>query len=134
VRVQLLLQGRKEYFLQHYASRALYPTLLRTGIEIHEYQESFLHAKVAAIDDDWATVGSSNIDPFSLLLAREANVFVRDAAFNAELRAALAAAIDSAEVVQSKRWSKRPWLDKLLTGAAYQIARGLMRVLGYGNR
>ncbi|TAG06201.1 MAG: cardiolipin synthase ClsB [Betaproteobacteria bacterium] len=134
VRVQLLLQGRQEYFLQHYASRALYPSLLRTGIEIHEYKDSFLHAKVAAVDEDWATVGSSNIDPFSLLLAREANVFVRDAAFNAELRGALAAAIDGAVMVHSKRWSKRPWLDKLLTSVAYQIARGLMRVLGYGNR
>ena len=89
VRVILLLQGRVEYRLLHYASRALYGALLDAGVEIHEYHKSFLHAKVAVIDRRWATVGSSNIDPFSLLLAREANVVVDDEAFASELRASL---------------------------------------------
>ncbi len=134
VQVKLLLQGRKEYFLQHYASRALYASLLNANIEIFEYHDSFLHAKVAVIDDDWATVGSSNIDPFSLLLAREANVFVRDKNFANELEVSLEIAISSANVVCGEVWSKRRWLDKLLTGFAYQTARGLMRILGYGYR
>jgi len=68
VRVVLLLQGRVEYVMLHYASRALYGSLLDAGIEIHEYHKGFLHAKVAVIDCQWATIGSSNIDPFSLLL------------------------------------------------------------------
>ena len=70
-----------EYVLLHYASRALYGAFLDAGIEIHEYHKSFLHAKVAVIDRHWATVGSSNIDPFSLLLAREANVVIEDDGF-----------------------------------------------------
>ena len=37
------------------------------GVEIYEYHTSFLHSKVAVIDWHWATVGSSNIDPFSLM-------------------------------------------------------------------
>ena len=78
VEVTLLLQARVEYRLLHYASRALYGQLLASGVAIEEYHRSFLHAKVAVIDDRWATVGSSNIDPYSLLMAREANVFVRD--------------------------------------------------------
>ncbi len=93
VQVTLLLQGRVEYRLQHYASQALYDEMLGAGISIIEYKTSFLHAKVAVIDD-WATVGSSNIDPFSLLLAREANVVVRDADFARQLRTRLAAAIE----------------------------------------
>ncbi|MFN3565036.1 MAG: cardiolipin synthase ClsB, partial [Burkholderiaceae bacterium] len=76
VRVRLLLQGRVEYSLQHHAQRALYHQFLAGGIEIHEYVPSYLHAKVAVIDGFWSTVGSSNIDPYSLLLAREANVVV----------------------------------------------------------
>ncbi|MFZ3019006.1 MAG: cardiolipin synthase ClsB [Gallionella sp.] len=95
VRVVLLLQGRVEYWLQHYATQALYDRLLAAGIEIHEYQASHLHAKVAVIDGVWATVGSSNIDPFSLLLAREANLVVQDAGFAQELRASLLAEIAS---------------------------------------
>ena len=83
VRVVLLLQGRMEYLLQHYASRALYGNFLDAGIEIYEYRQNFLHAKVAVIDGHWATVGSSNIDPFSLFLSREANVVIDDEAFGA---------------------------------------------------
>ena len=82
VRVTLLLQGRVEYLLLHYATRALYGQLLSAGVTIQEYHQSFLHAKVAVVDDHWATVGSSNIDPYSLLMAREANVFVRDPDFS----------------------------------------------------
>ena len=85
VRVRLLLQGRVEYRLPHYAAQAMYDELLKGGVQIIEYRRSFLHAKVAVFDDR-ATVGSSNIDPFSLLLAREANLFVNDQAFAAELR------------------------------------------------
>jgi len=84
VRVRLLLQGKIEYALVSYASRALYGALLDGGIEIHEYHRSLLHAKVAVFDERYASVGSSNIDPLSLLLAREANIFVDDAAFAAQ--------------------------------------------------
>lgn len=86
VHVNLLLQGRYEYFMQYYASRPVFGALLRAGVHIHEYAPSFLHAKVAVIDGRWATVGSSNLDPLSLLLAREANVVVDDARFARKLR------------------------------------------------
>src|SRR5262249_41818538 len=89
VRVRLLLQGKIEYYLVSYASRALYGALLDAGIEIHEYQRSILHAKVAVFDARAASVGSSNIDLISLLLAREANIFVDDARFARELRESL---------------------------------------------
>jgi cardiolipin synthase len=89
VRVVLLLQGRVEYHLQHYATLALYERLLKGGIEIYEYRDSYLHAKVGVVDAEWATVGSSNLDPFSLLLAREANLIVRDAEFAQTLRNSL---------------------------------------------
>ena len=73
VAVTLLLQGKADHPLQHYASRALYRRFLAAGIHIHEYYPSLLHAKVAVFDRCVATVGSSNIDPFSLLLARDDN-------------------------------------------------------------
>jgi cardiolipin synthase len=62
-------------------------------VRIFEYHRSHLHAKVAVVDEHWATVGSSNIDPFSLLLAREANVFVRNPGFAAHLQWRLERAI-----------------------------------------
>ena len=135
VRVVLLLQGRVEYVLLHYASRALYGTLLDAGIEIHEYYKSFLHAKVAVIDGHWSTVGSSNIDPFSLMLAREANVVVLDRKFAAQLREALQQALEiGARVVQKMRWSRKPLSRRIAIWLAYAAARLLMGVFGYAGK
>jgi cardiolipin synthase len=123
VRVRLLLQGRIEYRLPHYASQALYDELLRAGVEIVEYHRSFLHAKVAVIDD-WSTVGSSNIDPFSLLLAREANVVVFDRGFAQLLRARLLASIEEgARPVVIQQHARRPWTVRLLNALAYRVLR-----------
>ncbi|HJV62003.1 MAG TPA: cardiolipin synthase ClsB [Albitalea sp.] len=87
VRVRLLMQGKLDYRIAGLAARTLYDELLASGVRIFEYTPAFLHAKVALTDDEWATVGSSNIDPLSLLLNLEANVVVRDADFNAQLAA-----------------------------------------------
>jgi len=123
VRVRLLLQGRVEYRLQHYATQALYEQLLAAGIEIYEYRSSFLHAKVAVIDEH-ATVGSSNIDPFSLLLAREANVFVADAEFATDLRERLDRAIRAGSVaVALDAYRRRRWYQRLLHAFAFALLR-----------
>ncbi|WP_449370200.1 cardiolipin synthase ClsB [Thiomonas sp.] len=89
VRVELLLQGRLDYRMAGWAARALYGEMLRAGVHIYEYTPAFLHAKVAVVDEDWATVGSSNIDPLSLLVNLEANLAVRDRAFARALAAHL---------------------------------------------
>jgi cardiolipin synthase len=134
VRVILLLQGRVEYRLLHYASRALYGALLDAGIEIHEYHKSFLHAKVAVIDGTWATVGSSNIDPFSLLVAREANVILDDASFSNLLRQSLATAMEAgAEQVRPEHWRRRPLPERLAHWVCYGFARLLTGVGSYGQ-
>jgi cardiolipin synthase len=134
VRVILLLQGRVEYVLQHYASRALYGAFLDAGIEIHEYHKSFLHAKVAVIDRHWATVGSSNIDPFSLLLAREANVVIEDDGFAEELRESLLSAMkEGAAQVRRESWRDQPWPVRVITWASYGLARLLTGLFAYGR-
>ena len=135
VRVVILLQGRVEYRLLHYATQALYGKLLGAGIRIFEYQQSFLHAKVAVIDGYWATVGSSNIDPFSLLLAREANIVVRDAKFAGELRRSLRRAMRrGAQELPADSWQRLPWHSRLLRWASYNLVRILVGITGYGGK
>lgn len=85
VRVRILLQGRVEYWWSTWAERALAEELIAAGVEVYEFTHSFLHAKVV-IADDWTTVGSSNMDPFSMLLSLEANVAVQDHRFAERLR------------------------------------------------
>ena len=81
VQVQLILQGEPDLMIVPIAARLLYDHLQREGVEIHEYCKRPLHGKVAVIDDEWSTVGSSNLDPLSLSLNLEANLVLRDAAF-----------------------------------------------------
>jgi cardiolipin synthase len=124
VRVRLLLQGKYEYFLPYRASRQLYGKLLAAGVEIYEYHASVLHAKVAVVDGHWATVGSSNLDPFSLLLAREANVVVRDPAFAQDLQASLSEAMDTgASRVDPHAFANRPWWQQLVDWGASLVLR-----------
>ena len=135
VRVQLLLQGRYEYFMQYHAARPVYGALLAAGVEIHEYEPSFLHAKVAVIDARssraWATVGSSNLDPLSLLLAREANVIVRDAAFAQDLRDRLRHAMaDAGRRLDPQRYAQRPWRERALDRIAFGLMRAALWVTG----
>lgn len=126
VRVRLLLQGRYEYFMQYHAARPVYGALLAAGVEIYEYSVSFLHAKVAVIDGRWATVGSSNLDPFSLLLAREANILVDDSVFAQDLQLRLEQAmVQGGARVDPMVYANRPWQQRLLD----RLALGLMRVM-----
>lgn len=134
VRVRLLLQGKVEYPLQHYASQAMYEKLLQAGIEIIEYKKSFLHAKVAVIDD-WSTVGSSNIDPFSLLLAREANVVIDNAAFALQLKIALEkGATDGGEAVQLHRFTKRSMPVRLAHWFSFLLLRAAVALTGASGK
>ncbi|MEO8855985.1 MAG: cardiolipin synthase ClsB [Burkholderiaceae bacterium] len=131
VRVRLLLQGRYEYFLQYHATRPLYGQLLESGVEIHEYFASFMHAKVAVVDRHWATVGSSNLDPLSLLLAREANVVMDDADFASDLHCRLETAMaQGARTVSAAEFAKRPWQQRILGALASMALRAGILVLG----
>jgi cardiolipin synthase len=122
VRVRLLLQGKADYRLAALAAQVLYDELLAEGIEIHEYTPAFLHAKVGIVDSHWATVGSSNIDPLSLLLNLEANVVVRDQPFSDEL---------TARYEQALAVSRRVTAAPYARGAVAVVRRALVAWLAH---
>ena len=135
VAVTIVLQGRIEYRLLHYATQALYGNLLDAGIRIFEYHHSFLHAKVAVIDQHWATVGSSNIDPFSLLLSREANVIALDRSFAGQLRRSVEQRIaEGARELPAGHWQQLPWHSRLLRWTSYNLVRLAIGMAGYGDK
>ncbi len=132
VRVVLLLQGKMDHPLLHYASHALYGNFLDAGIEIYEYRKSLLHAKVAVIDEHWATVGSSNLDPFSLLLSLEANVIVDDGNFANELKYSLEQAVKmGAGRVNEKNLRAQTTRMRLASWLSYGLVRFLIGIAGY---
>jgi cardiolipin synthase len=89
VDVRLILQGTPDMPIAKMAATMLYEHLQRDGVRVYEYLERPLHGKVAVVDDEWCTVGSSNLDPLSLALNLEANVVLRSAGFAAQLRGTL---------------------------------------------
>ncbi len=132
VRVRLLLQGKYERFLQYRAARPVYRRLAEAGVEIHEYEPSSLHAKVAVVDQRWATVGSTNLDPLSLLLAREANVMTRDRRFARLLHQRLDEILrDASERLDLSSLQNRPWRDRLLDRLAFGLMRATLFLTGH---
>ena len=133
VKIELLLQGRMEYFLM-FATHAFYSVFLKNGVQIFEYRKSFMHCKVAVIDGDWSTVGSSNIDPFSMMLAREANIMVQDKAFANELRTDILESIrEGAFKISAQDWSHGNKIKRFLSWLVYGLVRLFMGIIGYSN-
>jgi len=124
VDVRLILQGEPDMKIVRAAS-LLYEYLQRDGVRIFEYCERPLHGKVALVDDQWATVGSSNLDPLSLSLNLEANLIVRDRDFNRDLADRLtrlmAKSCREVPVTPGRRW---PLLHQAWTTFLFHVLRG----------
>lgn len=133
VHVRLLLQGKVDYRIAGLAARAVYDEMRARGVHIHEYIPAFLHAKVALVDHDWATVGSSNIDPLSLLLNLEANVVVRDAPFARALAQHFEAAFAVSQEVLGPP-ARGGWRGWLLRAAVAWVATVYLRLAGITGR
>ncbi len=132
VRVRLLLQGKIEYRMQYHATRWIYQQFLKHGIEIYEYLPSYLHAKVAVIDGV-SVVGSSNLDPFSLLLARETNIVVDDAGFTCTLTHSLERAFaQGSQIVEPSLYHERSLFARALDACAYMLLRVGVALSGKG--
>jgi cardiolipin synthase A/B len=133
VQVRLLLQGKPDYRFAALAAQVLYAELLAVGVRVFEYTPAFLHAKVAIVDDDWATVGSSNIDPLSLLLNLEANVIVRDQPFTAELALRFESAV-MASVEVTRPGVGPGWWGALRRGFVAWTAYWFLRLAGMSGK
>ncbi|MBS6361005.1 cardiolipin synthase ClsB [Burkholderia sp.] len=129
-----ILIGCKEFAALDTAVPFLYYALLRAGVRIAEYDKTILHGKVAVIDDNWATVGSSNLDALSLMLNNEANVvLVRHDKVTNELRDAIVSAFGDGREIDPARYAARPLLERILNWFAYMAYRAAMKVLTVGH-
>lgn len=132
VEVTLILQGQPDMRWVRALSRLLYNYLLRDGVRIHEYCQRPLHGKVALVDDEWATVGSSNLDPLSLSFNLEANLFIRDSAFNQHLYEHLQSlAAEQCKPVTLERMIRGYWWRAPLIFVCFHIIRHFPRIAGW---
>ncbi len=127
-----LLIGTGEFKFQDAVANSFYPKLLASGVRVVEYRKTQLHAKVAVIDDHWATVGSSNCDGLSLFVNQEANVVVRDPVFAATLRRHIEYGISDGVEVRLDDFEHTNWWRRSRNGAAYMFYRFVMRIVDLG--
>lgn len=85
VDVHLVLQGQSDQPLAKTGARMLYDHLLKAGVNLYECVNGTMHGKIALVDEEWSTIGSSNLDPLSLSFNLESNIVVKDSAFNAQM-------------------------------------------------
>ena len=132
VKISLLL-GVGQFALQDAVAQSFYPKLLKAGVRIVEYTKTQLHAKVAVIDEQWATVGSSNYDGLSLFINQEANVVINDAAFAVTLRAEIDAAASAGKEVRLQDYQERPWHKRCWYGLAFLLYRIIIGIITPGR-
>jgi len=94
------------------ASRRYYASLLRHGVRIFEYQEHFMHSKVALVDN-WITIGSSNMDRWNFRWNLEANQEVEDPALANDVEEMLLNDFENSEEIHYSTWSRRSWRQRL---------------------
>jgi len=129
----VLLIGVGDIWLQDAVAHSFYPKLLEAGVKVVEYRKTQLHAKVAVIDDEWATVGSSNVDGLSLFLNQEANVVIKDAQFARALRQHIEAAIADGVVIHPHDFEHVGRMRRIGYEIAYIVYRTVMRIFASGK-
>lgn len=132
VEVTLIMQGEPDMWWVRTLARLLYNYLLRDGVRIHEYCRRPLHGKVALVDDEWSTVGSSNLDPLSLSFNLEANLFIRSRAFNQQLHDHLQSlASEQCKTVTLERMIRGYWWRAPLIFLSFHVIRHFPRIAGW---
>ncbi|MEY4368891.1 MAG: hypothetical protein RL564_841 [Pseudomonadota bacterium] len=129
----VLLIGVGQFVMQDAVAQSFYPRLVRAGVKIVEYRRTQLHGKLAVIDCEWATVGSSNFDGLSLFVNHEANIVVRDMAFAADLQRMIRVAVAEGVVITADDVARLSLPRRLWNRFAYGLYRLVLQALTLGS-
>ena len=119
VDVKIILPSNTDSQLVLNAARHNYSELLKAGVKIYERRNAVLHAKTAVIDGVWSTVGSTNLDYWSLLSDDEVNAVVLSREFAIEMERMFASDLAQSDQIQCDKWGERPLLQKIKESFAH---------------
>lgn len=125
VRVKVVLAGLSDVSMAKDAERYMYDWLLRNGIEIYEFRDTVLHAKLAVADEEWFTVGSYNVNNISAYASIELNLDVRHAGTASGVKADLEEIITHhcTRITTEKHLKAKNPLKQLKRWGSYQFIR-----------
>lgn len=125
VRVALIVAATTDVKLVLWGARGLYPRLLKSGVEVYEWQGRVLHAKTAVVDGSWATIGSSNLDSLSLRQNLEVNAVVIDPRFGAAMEQLFADDLEHCERITLETVKGYGLVRRFLSWLAFQLRHWL---------
>ncbi len=125
VKIRVVTTGVSDVAISKSAERWLYDWLLRTGVEIYEYQKNVLHAKIGLCDRTWVTVGSYNINNISAQASVELNLDINNESFAATTADALATIIenDCLQITESMVKKRKNPINQFGRWLSYQFIR-----------
>lgn len=130
VDVRLLLTGpRTDHPSVRYAGHRYYPRLLKSGVQIFEYQPRFLHLKMVLIDD-WVSIGSCNFDHWNLRFNLEANLEALDPTLTAAVAASFRADFAQSLPITLQAWRSRPLWGRVKQRIWGWVDRVVVNVIG----
>jgi len=113
VDVRIILPGISDEGTVFHAGRSHYTYLLKSGVKLHEHQDTMLHAKTAVIDGVWSTVGSTNMDLWSFLRNDEVNAIILGRGFANEMEAMFEKDLENSHQIHLEQWKKRSSSERL---------------------
>ncbi len=125
VDVRLIVPDASDHPIVDIATQSYFWIMLKARVRIFLYHDHVLHAKTAIIDDDWASVGSANLDNLSLLFNYEANLVSTNRAFVRELREHFIVDQSSSKEVLLPDWKQRSRMRKLFEAISWPIHKFL---------
>jgi cardiolipin synthase len=121
VDVRIMMPKNSDVKIAQYASRYLYRRYMKCGMRLYEYRPTMLHAKTAVIDGVWSTVGSSNLDRFTLVRNLEINAVITDRGFGEEMKRIFMSDMKSCDEMMLSGWEKRSPMNLLLEWLCYHL-------------
>jgi len=122
VDVRLLLPSESDAPFIISAQRSQYEDLLKSGVKIYEWRGKMLHAKTATIDGVWSTVGTSNLDWWSIARDNELNAIILSHSFGDQMNLMFMNDIENATQIDLEQWKQRGFVERLEEFGAWSIA------------
>jgi cardiolipin synthase len=124
IRVRVLVPGpHTDQRWVRLASRRLYGELLAGGVRLFEYEPSMTHVKALIVDDDWAVIGTTNVDNRSFEHNDELNVALLDRSGSRRLREDFERDVARSREITLDDWKRRPVLERLVGPTAWILER-----------
>ena len=125
VDVKIILPASSDSSFAVSAAQYNYSELLKAGVKIYERRNALLHAKTAVIDGVWSTVGSTNLDYWSLLSDDEVNAVILSREFAVEMEVMFAGDLAESDRILWDTWDNRPAWQKIKEVFAHMFVQWL---------